>query len=95
MKAYFNKIIFLTYILPKSNFGIIFGIGLLTQLQNILDLDSRKDSLCIISSRFAKFENWGPLTYMSNGSFTKCYSQAKKVGYLTFFHCKPCQLVHE
>jgi hypothetical protein len=38
LKAYFNKIIFVTYILVNLNFGFIFGIGLWTNLHNILDL---------------------------------------------------------
>jgi hypothetical protein len=36
---WYTKIIFVTYILANENFGSIFGIGLWTNLHNILDLD--------------------------------------------------------
>jgi hypothetical protein len=56
MKAYFNKIIFMTYdILANKYFGFIFGINLWTNLHNILDLDSCNPCLSILSSRFVKY----------------------------------------
>jgi hypothetical protein len=59
MKAYFNKIICVTYILANKYFGFIFEIHLWTNLHNILDLDSYNPCLSISVPALQSFKIGG------------------------------------